>query len=132
VREQRVAQFLNERRRPSECPGASGLTLSGGSMNDIPLINADARSSNDIREIIRRLNAALGATLVSTLAGSKDARPRKNGPRWEGPEPRAAHDDWFTYSKHIELFSCNSIRINDKIRVVPLRANNRSVGAHTC
>lgn len=43
----------------------------------------------DIHAIVRHLNAALGPTLVSSLAGSKD---RKLPIRWaksDGPEPRA-------------------------------------------
>lgn len=43
-----------------------------------------------IREVVRRLNAALGATLVAGLAGSKD---RKNSYKWaqqDGPTPNAA------------------------------------------
>jgi hypothetical protein len=41
----------------------------------------------DIREITARLNAALGATLVSTLAGSKDAKASKEWTKAGGPEP---------------------------------------------
>ncbi|GGD76742.1 hypothetical protein [Microbacterium murale] len=56
----------------------------------------------DIHEITRELNASLGPTLVSSLAGSKD---RKLPIRWakdDGPEPRPdatrrltfAHRQW--------------------------------------
>lgn len=43
-----------------------------------------------LREIVRRLNAALGATLVAGLAGSKN---RKNSYKWaqqDGPTPHAS------------------------------------------
>jgi hypothetical protein len=71
-------------------------------MNDTPLINADAQSSNDIREIIRRLNAGLGPTLVSTLAGSNDTAATKEWAKGNSPEPtpeaarrlRFAYEQW--------------------------------------
>lgn len=43
----------------------------------------------DIREITRRLNAALGGTLVATLAGSKDTRISLKWATEGGPAPRA-------------------------------------------
>lgn len=60
----------------------------------------------DIHQIVRELNAALGPTLVASLAGSKD---RKLPIRWakeDGPEPRAefarrltfAHRQWTSLS----------------------------------
>lgn len=42
-----------------------------------------------IREIVRQLNSALGATLVAALAGSKDAKISYRWARTDGPEPRA-------------------------------------------
>jgi hypothetical protein len=56
-------------------------------MNDHPLINTAAQSSNDVREITRRLNAALGGTLVATLAGSKDTKISHEWAETDGPEP---------------------------------------------
>jgi hypothetical protein len=41
-----------------------------------------------IREIVRRLNSALGATLVSVLAGSQDPTISYRWARADGPEPR--------------------------------------------
>lgn len=42
----------------------------------------------DIREITRRLNAALGGTLVSALAGVKDTKLSHKWAKENGPEPR--------------------------------------------
>lgn len=42
----------------------------------------------DIREITRRLNAALGATLVSALAGSKDMKISYKWAQQDGPSPK--------------------------------------------
>lgn len=42
----------------------------------------------DLREITRRLNAALGGTLVSALAGSKDSKASHKWAKEGGPEPR--------------------------------------------
>lgn len=42
----------------------------------------------DIREITRRLNTALGGTLVSALAGSKDAKASHKWAKETGPQPR--------------------------------------------
>lgn len=41
-----------------------------------------------IREIVRQLNSSLGATLVATLAGSKDPKISYRWARSGGPEPR--------------------------------------------
>ena len=41
-----------------------------------------------IREIVRQLNAALGATLVAALAGAKDPKISYRWARTDGPEPR--------------------------------------------
>jgi hypothetical protein len=41
-----------------------------------------------IREIVRQLNSALGATLVAALAGSKDPKISYRWARTDGPEPR--------------------------------------------
>lgn len=43
-----------------------------------------------LREIVRRLNAALGPTLVAGLAGAKDRRISHKWAREDGPEPNAA------------------------------------------
>lgn len=43
-----------------------------------------------IREVVRQLNGALGATLVSALTGSKDPRISYKWARERGPEPRPA------------------------------------------
>lgn len=42
----------------------------------------------DIREITRRLNAALGGTLVAVLAGSKDTKAAHKWAKDGGPQPR--------------------------------------------
>lgn len=42
----------------------------------------------DVREVTRRLNAALGGTLVSALAGSKDAKSSHKWAKEGGPQPR--------------------------------------------
>lgn len=44
--------------------------------------------SLDIREVIRRLNAALGGTLVSALAGASDTKASHRWARENGPQPR--------------------------------------------
>ena len=41
-----------------------------------------------IREIVRQLNAALGASLVGALAGTKDPKISYRWARTDGPEPR--------------------------------------------
>ncbi|MBM6622100.1 hypothetical protein JTF08_10815 [Micrococcaceae bacterium RIT802] len=43
-----------------------------------------------IREIVRRLNAGLGPTLVAALSGSKDRRISHKWAKDDGPEPNAA------------------------------------------
>lgn len=43
----------------------------------------------DVREVTRRLNAALGGTLVSTLAGSKDTKASYKWAKETGPQPGA-------------------------------------------
>ena len=43
-----------------------------------------------IREVVRQLNAALGATLVAALTGSKDPRISYKWARENGPEPKPA------------------------------------------
>ncbi|NUU06431.1 hypothetical protein [Leifsonia sp. C5G2] len=61
-----------------------------------------ASAKTDIREITRRLNSALGATLVASLAGSKDPKISYKWARADGPEPRNdvvrrlqfAHTQW--------------------------------------
>ncbi|MET4096060.1 hypothetical protein [Arthrobacter sp. UYCu712] len=42
-----------------------------------------------IREIVRQLNSALGATLVAALSGSRDPKISYRWARTDGPEPRA-------------------------------------------
>lgn len=42
----------------------------------------------DIREITRRLNTALGGTLVSVLAGSRDTKSSHKWAKEGGPQPR--------------------------------------------
>lgn len=43
-----------------------------------------------IREVVRQLNSALGATLVAALSGSKDPRISYKWARENGPEPKPA------------------------------------------
>ncbi|WP_022873120.1 hypothetical protein [Nesterenkonia alba] len=42
----------------------------------------------DVREIARRLNASLGGTLVSALAGSSDTKSSHKWAKANGPQPR--------------------------------------------
>lgn len=59
----------------------------------------DARDV-EVREIVRRLNGSLGATLVAALAGASDSMTARERARHDGPEPgldaskrlRFAHD----------------------------------------
>lgn len=44
--------------------------------------------SLDVRETTRRLNASLGGTLVSALAGSSDAKSSHKWAKDDGPQPR--------------------------------------------
>jgi len=61
----------------------------------------DAREV-EVREIVRRLNGSLGATLVAALAGASDAMTAREWARHDGPEPGSdalkrlcfAHDVW--------------------------------------
>lgn len=60
--------------------------------------SADAQASHnapyrraialDVREVTRRLNAALGGTLVSALAGSSDTKSSHKWAKATGPQPR--------------------------------------------
>lgn len=43
-----------------------------------------------IRKIVQRLNAALGATLVAALAGSKDRKMSYKWAQQDGPNPNAS------------------------------------------
>lgn len=43
-----------------------------------------------IREVVRQLNTALGATLVAALSGGKDPRISYKWARENGPEPKPA------------------------------------------
>jgi hypothetical protein len=60
-----------------------------------------------IREIVRQLNGALGATLVAALAGSKDPRISYKWAKMDGPTPNnkaiarlmLAHRAWKTVSE---------------------------------
>lgn len=60
-----------------------------------------------IREIVRQLNSALGATLVAALAGSKDPRISYKWAKVDGPAPNnkavarlmLAHRAWKTVSE---------------------------------
>lgn len=55
-----------------------------------------------VREIVRRLNGSLGATLVAALAGASEAMTAREWARHDGPEPGPdtskrlcfAHDVW--------------------------------------
>lgn len=52
---------------------------------------ARARTARmDIREIVRRLNNALGATLVAALAGYKDRKVSYGWAKEDGPTPKVA------------------------------------------
>lgn len=42
----------------------------------------------DVREVTRRLNASLGGTLVSALAGSSDTKSSHKWAKATGPQPR--------------------------------------------
>ncbi|MFZ4892852.1 hypothetical protein ACL9RL_00220 [Plantibacter sp. Mn2098] len=58
----------------------SGIDIAGA---------AHARTARlDVREITRRLNAALGATLVAALAGSKDRSISNRWAKVDGPVPK--------------------------------------------
>lgn len=60
----------------------------------------------NVREIVRQLNGALGATLVATLAGNKDSKISYRWAREDGPVPKdesvarlqLAHRAWSTLS----------------------------------
>jgi hypothetical protein len=67
--------------------------------------NSHAASANiNVREIARRLNGALGATLVASLAGNKDPKISYGWELVDGPEPdneamrrlQFAHAQWLT------------------------------------
>lgn len=42
----------------------------------------------DVREVTRRLNASLGGTMVSALAGSSDSKSSHKWAKDDGPQPR--------------------------------------------
>jgi hypothetical protein len=72
-----------------------------------PVRNAQAASDRvGIREITRRLNSALGPTLVASLAGSKDPKASLGWARADGPGPKSdavrrlhfAHPLWLAIS----------------------------------
>ena len=59
--------------------------------NDAVVGSAAVRTNElGIREIVRRLNAGLGPTLVAGLAGSKDRRISHKWAKEDGPEPNQA------------------------------------------
>lgn len=61
----------------------------------------------DVREVVRRLNAALGGTLVSALAGASDGKTSHKWAKATGPQPRPeavrrlmfAYEQWQTVSE---------------------------------
>lgn len=61
----------------------------------------------DIREVTRRLNSALGGTLVASLAGANDLTASNEWARAGGPQPglhavgrlRCAYDQWQVISE---------------------------------
>lgn len=57
--------------------------------------------SLDIREVTRRLNTALGGTLVSALAGSADPKSSHKWAKEDGPAPRpeTARRLYFAYEQ---------------------------------
>lgn len=58
---------------------------------DVTVGTAAVRTNElGIREIVRRLNAGLGPTLVAGLTGSKDRRISHKWAKDDGPEPNAA------------------------------------------
>ena len=59
----------------------------------------------ETREVTRRLNAALGGTLVSALAGSRDAKLSRRWAKEGGPSPRpeAARKLHFAYEQWTKL-----------------------------
>ncbi|MCG7308334.1 hypothetical protein [Brachybacterium sp. ACRRE] len=67
-----------------------------------PSSTVDDARDVELREIVRRLNGSLGATLVAALAGASDAMTAREWARHDGPEPgldaskrlRFAHDAW--------------------------------------
>lgn len=67
-----------------------------------PSSTVDDARDVELREIVRRLNGSLGATLVAALAGASDAMTAREWARDDGPEPgpdaskrlRFAHDAW--------------------------------------
>jgi hypothetical protein len=68
--------------------------------------SAHTRSvTHDIREIVRRLNSALGATLVASLAGTKDPKLPYRWVKADGPAPRneAMRRLQFAYEQWIRL-----------------------------
>lgn len=62
-------------------------------MGDIATINGSAHAATarlDFREIVRRLNGALGASMVSALAGAKDPKASYKWQKEGGPVPSDA------------------------------------------
>lgn len=59
-------------------------------MSGIATISGSAHAATarmGIREVVRRLNAALGASMVSALAGAKDPKTSYRWQREDGPVP---------------------------------------------
>ncbi|MCK8468742.1 hypothetical protein M0722_16220 [Microbacterium sp. KSW4-16] len=52
----------------------------------------------DIHEIVRELNAALGPTLVASLAGSRDPKLPIRWAKADGPEPRPQTSNRLTFA----------------------------------
>lgn len=67
-----------------------------------PSSTVDDARGVEVREIVRRLNGSLGATLVAALAGASDAMTAREWATHDGPEPgpdalkrlRFAHEAW--------------------------------------
>lgn len=76
-----------------------GISIDAGS------VHADT-ARMDIREVVRRLNDALGGTLVAALAGARDPKASYKWGREHGPTPRdevvkrlqLAHRAWMVVS----------------------------------
>lgn len=76
--------------------------LGAAHLHDDIFNTLDDSRDDDVREIVRRLNGSLGATLVAALAGASDAMTAREWARHDGPEPGPdaskrlcfAHDLW--------------------------------------
>jgi hypothetical protein len=87
---QRFVGGVADARRAGRVEAFAELREMEDSLEDPDETAAASTTALSIREITRRLNAALGGTLVAALAGTKDTSAPRTWAKEGGPQPRPA------------------------------------------